>query len=394
MRRLVDVEDLEGRLVVVRADLNVPLDDEGEIVDDTKIAAVAPTLGHLRDAKAHVVVLGHHGRPGGRHVPAHSLGVVAARLREHVRAMVAFAGDTTGPLARGALHNLAKGDIVVLENTRFEPGETACDPALAERLAAGAALFVDEAFGCAHRSHASNVGIGRIVPAHAGMLMEREITSLAVLRDDLAGGGAVAVVGGIKTVDKLSALEDLVGAVDAVLVGGALATTFIASRGDAVGRSICEGSDVQMHAQRVLEAAARSGCEILLPSDVVVTDGLTVDARIRPASADAIPDDCIALDIGPETAARYAARVREARIAVWDGPMGAFEMEPFAAGTATVAAALAEMEGIAVVGGGDAVAAARVNGHGGAYAYVSTGGAAMLEVLAGRTPPAVAAVGA
>lgn len=394
MRRLADIEELAGRVVLVRADLNVPLDEDGSIMDDTRIAAVLPTIAALRDAEAYVVVLGHLGRPGGRHDPALTLGGVAIRMRERLQAMVAFAADTTGPLANGALMNLAKGEILLLENTRFEPGEADCEPSLAERLAQHADAFVDDAFGCAHRAHASNVGVGRIVEPHAGLLMEREVVSLHALRDEVAAGGAVVAVGGIKTADKLAALEGLASRADALLIGGALASTFIATRGGAVGRSICEGPEGRARTLRILDAAERSGCEIVLPSDVVATDGLTVDSHIRVESAEALPDDCIALDIGPETAARYAERLRGARVAVWDGPMGAYEMEPFAAGTAAIAGALAEGTGTTVVGGGDAVAAAHRCGHAGAYSYVSTGGVAMLDMLAGRTLPAVAALDA
>ena len=391
MRRLDDIGELDGRVVVVRADLNVPLDEDGGIVDDTRIAAVIPTLERLRDGDAYVVVLSHLGRPAGVHTPAMTLGLVAGRLRERLGSIVAFAADTVGPLANGAKMNLVKGDVVLLENTRFLPGESACDAALAEDLTRHAHAFVDDAFGCAHRAHASNVGLGRVLPPHAGLLMEREIVSLGAIAGEL-GSGSIAVVGGIKTADKLDALEALAARVDAILLGGAVATTFAAVDGGAVGRSICEGPEGRARALRVLDVAERHGCEIVLPSDVVATDGLTVDSRIRVEAGGALPEDCIALDIGPETAARYAERVRAARLAVWDGPMGAYEMEPFAAGTSAIAGALAEMPGTSVVGGGDALAAAHLNGHAGAYDYVSTGGTAMLEMLGGRRLPAVDAV--
>lgn len=392
MRTLDGIGDVAGKVVLVRADLNVPLDEDGGVADDTRIAALVPTLAALREAEAYTVVLAHLGRPGGARDPAMTLGYVAQRLSVLLGSIAAFAADTTGPLANGALMNLAKGEALVLENVRFEPGETTCDPALAERLAARADLFVDDAFGCAHRAHASNVGIGRILPPAAGLLMEREVRALDALRDEIADGGAVVAVGGIKTADKLDALEALADTADAILIGGALAATFIATQGGAVGRSICEGAEGRVRALRVLDRAERSGCEILLPTDVVATDGLTVDAQIRVEPADAVPDDCIALDIGPETAARYAERLRSASYAIWDGPMGAYEMEPFAAGTAAVAEALARAEGTSVVGGGDAVAAAHRFGHAGAFGYVSTGGTAMLELLGGRELPAVVAL--
>lgn len=388
LRGLADLGELENLPVVVRADLNVPIDEDGAVIDDARIVAAAATIRALMDGGAFVIVLAHLGRPGGRRiVPGGSLLPVAERLSTAVGALVAHAADTVGPLARASILNLRPGDAVLLENVRFEPGEDADDDALAAALAAPGRAFVFDAFGAAHRRQASTTGIARHLPSVAGLVVAHEVAALGELRERGAAGGVV-VAGGAKAAEKLPALAELAGTAEAILVGGALAHVFLAGRGGALGASIVDRSALEA-AAAVEAAAAASGCEMLLPTDVVSTDGLTTDARIAVEAADSIGDGRIALDIGPETAARYAERIRAAQSVVWDGPPGAFEMEPFRAGTDALVAAAAECPGTVVVGGGDTTSALRAAGRADAVTYVSTGGAAMLDLLAGRSLPAL-----
>ncbi len=387
LRGLADLGDLEGLPVIVRADLNVPIDEDGQVIDDGRIVAAATTIRALMEGGAFTIVLAHLGRPGGRRQPAASLLPVAERLSGAVGSLVAHAADTIGPLTRASILNLRPGDAVLLENVRFEPGEDTDDDALAERLAAPARAFVFDAFGSAHRRQASTTGVARHLPSVAGLVVAHEVAALGELRSRAAAGGVV-VAGGAKAADKLPALARLAETAEAILLGGALAHVFLAHRGGALGASIVD-RDALPAAARVVEAATASGCEIVLPTDVVSTDGLTTDARIAVEAADAIGDGRIALDIGPETAARYAERIRGAAHVIWDGPPGAFEMEPFRAGTDALIAAAADCAGSVVVGGGDTTSALRASGRADAVTYVSTGGAAMLDLLAGLELPAL-----
>ena len=388
LRGLAELGDLESLPVIVRADLNVPIDEEGGVMDDGRIVAAATTIRALMDGGAFVIVLAHLGRPGGRRVvPAGSLLPVAERLSSAVGSLVAHAADTVGPLARASILNLRPGDAVLLENVRFEPGEDADDDALARALAAPGRAFVFDAFGAAHRRQASTTGIARHLPAYAGLVVAHETAALGELRDRGAAAGVV-VAGGAKAAEKLPALADLARSAEAILVGGALAHVFLAQRGASLGSSIVDRGALGA-AAAVEAAAAASGCELVLPTDVVSTDGLTTDARIAVEAADAVGDGRIALDIGPETAARYAERIRAASHVVWDGPAGAFEMEPFRAGTDALIAAVSDCPGTVVVGGGDTTAALRASGRADAVTYVSTGGASMLDLLAGRDLPAL-----
>lgn len=388
LRGLADMGDLDGVPVVVRAELNVPIDEDGSVIDDNRIMAAATTIRALMEAGAFTIVVAHLGRPGGRRqLPAGSLLPVAERLSAAVGSLVAHAADTVGPLARAAVLNLRPGDAVLLENVRFEPGEDLDDDTLAAHLAAPGRAFVFDAFGSAHRRQASTTGIARHLPAVAGLVVAHEAAALEGLRARGAAGGVI-VAGGAKAAEKLPALERLARDAEAILLGGALAHAFIAARGGELGGSIVD-RDAIAAAAAVEEAARDSGCELLLPSDAITTDGLTLDARIDVEAADRVGHGRIALDIGPETAARYATRIRAAERVVWDGPLGAFEMAPFRAGTDAVIEAAADCEGCVVVGGGDTVSALRGAGRADAVTYVSTGGAAMLDLLAGRELPAL-----
>jgi phosphoglycerate kinase len=382
--------DLRGRRVLVRADLNVPLEDGG-VADDTRIRAALPTLQALREQGARVIVCSHLGRPKGAPDPAYSLYPVAAHLGELLETTVAFAEDCIGVHAEHAVAALGDGDVAVLENLRFHPGETRNDPAFAQALASLADVYVNDAFGAAHRAHASTVGVAELLPAAAGRLLLREVEILTGLLEAPARP-FVAIVGGAKVSDKIAVVDRLTEVADRVLVGGAMANTFVVANGGAVGASLHEGEAEQELARRAEELARERGCELLLPTDAVAADAFSADAATRVVPADAIPDGWLALDIGPETSARFARALDGAATVLWNGPMGVFELEPFAAGTRAVAQAVAGCGGTTVVGGGDSVAAIQALGLADRITHVSTGGGASLELLEGRVLPGVAAI--
>ncbi len=375
MRTVRDLP-VEGARVLVRSDLNVPLDGP-RIADDSRIRAALPTIRYLRERAADVVVCSHLGRPQGAPDPALSLRPVAARMAELLGEPVAFA-DEEGPLR-------------LLENLRFDPRETRNDPAMAAELAALADLYVNDAFGAAHRAHASTEAVAHLLPAAAGLLLEAELTAFRRLLD-APEHPFVVVIGGVKVADKIGVIDRLTRLADAILIGGAMAFTFLAAQGLPVGASRHEDADGQETARRAVADAAERGCELVLPIDVVVADRFAADAAVRTVAADAIPDGWMGLDIGPETVAAYAERLRGARTVFWNGPMGVFELEPFARGTLAVAEAVAASDAVSVVGGGDSVAAVNVAGVADRITHVSTGGGAALELLEGKTLPGVAAL--
>jgi len=372
------VRDLpvEGRRVLVRADLNVPLDG-GRITDDTRIRASLPTIRYLREHGADVIVCSHLGRPKGEVRPELSLRPVAARLAELLGEPVAFA-DEEGPLR-------------LLENLRFDPREEKNDPELAAELAALADVFVSDAFGTVHRAHASTVGVARLLPSAAGLLLAAELEAFGRIleRPDRP---FLVVLGGAKVADKIGVIQRFTGLADAILIGGAMTFTFLAADGVGVGASKHEDADGQEVARRAAAEAGERGCELVLPTDVVVAERVEADAPTQVVAADAIPDGWMGLDIGPETAAAYGRRLAEARTIFWNGPMGVFELEPFAAGTLAVAHAVAQSGAVSVVGGGDSVAAVNRAGVADLITHVSTGGGAALELVEGRTLPGVAAL--
>ena len=372
------VRDLpvEGRRVLVRADLNVPLDG-GRITDDTRIRASLPTIRYLREHGADVIVCSHLGRPKGEVRPELSLRPVAARLAELLGEPVAFA-DEEGPLR-------------LLENLRFDPREEKNDPELAAELAALADVFVSDAFGTVHRAHASTVGVARLLPSAAGLLLAAELEAFGRILEH-PERPFVVVLGGAKVADKIGVIQRFTGLADAILIGGAMTFTFLAADGVGVGASKHEDADGQEVARRAAAEAGERGCELVLPTDVVVAERVEADAPTQVVAADAIPNGWMGLDIGPETAAAYGRRLAEARTIFWNGPMGVFELEPFAAGTLAVAHAVAQSGAVSVVGGGDSVAAVNRAGVADLITHVSTGGGAALELVEGRTLPGVAAL--
>jgi len=389
VRHLDDVE-VDGRRVLVRVDFNVPLED-GKITDDTRIRAALPTIEDLRRRGAKVILASHLGRPKGVD-PAYSLAPVARRLAELTGAHVELAGDVVGPSARAAAERLAPGDILLLENVRFEPGETRNDDELARAFASLADVYVNDAFGSAHRAHASTEGVAHHVDdAVAGLLLEREVRTLRAILADPARP-LVAVLGGSKVTDKIGVIERFLELADSVLIGGAMCFPFLRAQGHEVGDSLCSDEDVE-HARRALADAAKpASAQLLLPVDLVIATEFSADAERRELDGVDVPDGWMGLDVGPRTAAAYAAEIAKAGTVFWNGPMGAFEMEPYAAGTRAVAEAVAAAPGLTVVGGGDSAAALAQFGLADRVDHVSTGGGATLQMVEGSRLPGVEAL--
>jgi phosphoglycerate kinase len=384
-------EGVQGRRVLVRADLNVPLDGS-TITDDGRIRAVLPTLVALRDAGAAVIVMSHLGRPKGAPDPKYTLTPVAARLGELLGAPVAFATDTVGPSAQSVIDGLGGGEVALLENLRFNAGETSKDEAergaFADQLAAFGEAYVDDAFGAVHRKHASVYDVPARLPHFAGGLVLREVQVLARLTGQ-PDRPYVVVLGGSKVSDKLAVIEALLPKVDKLLVGGGMCFTFLKAQGHEVGKSLLEAEMVDTCRDLLDRAAGR----IVLPVDVVAATAFAADAAHDVVPADGIPADRLGLDIGPESVALFAETVGTAKTVFWNGPMGVFELAPFAAGTRGVAEAIAKIDGFTVVGGGDSAAAVRTLGiDETAFGHISTGGGASLEYLEGKTLPGVAAL--
>ena len=387
--RTVDQADVRGKRVLVRNDFNVPLDD-GKVTDDLRVRAAVPTLQWLVEHDAKVISCSHLGRPKGKWDDRYSLAPVVPVLAHHLGREVAFVDDVVGDKARRAAHDLVEGQVLLLENLRFEPGEEAADPAFADRLAALGELYVNDAFGAAHRAHASVVGVAERLPAYAGFLLNKEVEVLSRLLEG-PDRPFVAVLGGSKVSDKLAVLDNLLGRVDTLVIGGGMCFTFIAAQGGEVGDSLFEPDQVDS-CRELLARAEREGKRVLLPTDVVAADDFSEDANHRTVPAGEIEQGWRGLDIGPETARAFAAAVREGRTVFWNGPMGVFEWEPFAAGTKAAAEAVAACDGFTVVGGGDSAAALAKFGLADKVDHLSTGGGASLEMLEGKTLPGVAVI--
>lgn len=400
LRTLESLGSLAGKRVIVRADLNVPLKD-GIITDDGRVRATLPTLNRLINDGARVVVCSHLGRPDGAPDAKYSLAPVAQRLSELLGKPVAFARDTVGESAHEAVAALEDGDVAVIENLRFHPGETAKDDAerraFAAQLAELGDVLVSDGFGVVHRKQASVYDLAELLPSAAGTLIEKELEVLDRLTENPERPYTV-VLGGSKVSDKLGVIDHLLPRVDRLLIGGGMLFTFLAARGHAVGASLLEGDQLDT-VREYMRRAEESGVELVLPSDVVVASKFGADAEHVVTRADSIEDTAfgasgIGLDIGPETATRFADLVRDSKTVFWNGPMGVFEMPAFAAGTKAVAQALTEVEGLSVVGGGDSAAAVRQLGFADdRFGHISTGGGASLEFLEGKKLPGLEVLG-
>jgi len=381
---------VRGKRVLVRADFNVPLDEQGKITDDTRIRASLPTLEYLVNEGARVILASHLGRPKGKVNPKYSLAPVAKRLSELLGQDVQLAGDCVGDVAMEAVSKLQDGQVLLLENVRFHAEEEKNDPTFARDLSLLAELFVNDAFGTAHRAHASTEGVAHYIPAFAGLLMQKEVEFMgnALERPERP---FVAIIGGAKVSDKIGVIENLLEKVDALIIGGGMANTFLKAQGFNVGKSLLEEEKVEL-AKLLIEKAKAKGVELELPIDVVVALAFEANAPHRTVSVSEIQEDEMALDIGSASAERFAARISTARTVIWNGPMGVFEMDAFAKGTERVAQAVASCGGITIVGGGDSVAAVEKMGVADRMTHISTGGGASLEFLEGKVLPGVAAL--
>ena len=373
MRTIDDLGSVDGKRVLVRVDFNVPLED-GRIADDTRIRAALPTLERLRDGGARLLLVSHLGRPKDRE-PELSLRPVAERLSRMLDEEVELAPD---------LDHVPDGDVVMLENIRYEPGETKNDPELAKRLAALADVYVNDAFGSAHRAHASTEGVAHLLPSAAGLLLQREVETLTGILED-PGRPLVAIVGGAKVTDKIGVLKAFLERADAILIGGAMAFPFLSAQGHSVGDSLCAEEDLEP-ARQLLDAGDG---KLRLPTDLVLGDRFDAEAERLELEGVDVLDGWMGLDIGPETSDAYAAEIAGAGSVFWNGPMGAFELAPFARGTRVVAEAVAAAKGTTVVGGGDSAAALAEFGLADRVTHLSTGGGASLELIEGKTLPGV-----
>jgi len=375
--------DLKGQRVLVRVDFNVPL-DEGAVADDTRLQASLPTLNYLIAEGAAVILCSHLGRPKGKVIPELSLRPVAKRLSELLDQPVAFVADCIGTDVQAAVERLKLGEVLLLENTRFYPQERANDPDFAADLASLADLFVNDAFGSAHRAHASTAGVAHHLPAVAGFLMEKELNYLGAALEE-PERPFVAILGGAKILDKIGVVERLLEQSDRLLIGGAMANTFLAASGLDMAESLVEEESFET-ARGLLE---RAGDRLLLPTDLVVADSFAADAMKKVVAVNAVPAGWRAMDMGPETIINFKRALQGARLVVWNGPMGVFEFAPFAAGTNALAEAVAACDCKTIIGGGDSAAAVRKAGLVDQISHVSTGGGASLEFLEGKSLPGV-----
>ncbi len=384
-----DLDVREGMPVLVRVDFNVPLKD-GEVADDTRIRAALPTINELRGRGAALVLCSHLGRPKGRD-PEFSLTPVSKRLGDLIGIRVHQAPEVVGPEVRRGVGRLEAGEILVLENTRFEPGETKNDPDLSRELASLAEAYVNDAFGSSHRAHSTTAGVTEFLrPAVAGYLLEREVETLeGVVKDPKRP--LVVVLGGAKVTDKIALIERFLELADSILIGGAMCFAFFKAQGKSTGDSLVEEEGVEL-ARKALELAEKSDCRLLLPVDLVLGDSFSADAELREVDGTDVPDGWMGLDVGPKTTEAYAKEIAAAGTVLWNGPMGAFEMEPFAVGTRAVAEAVAAAPGTTVVGGGDSASALKQFGLADKVSHLSTGGGASLELLEGKLLPGVEAL--
>ena len=385
--------DPHGKKVFVRVDFNVPMDENQHITNDTRIRATLPTIQHLLNAGAAVILACHVGRPTEAREPQFSTRPIVARLEEFLGQTVQWAPDCVGPEAEKAAAELKPGEVLLLENLRYHKGEKKNDPAFAKQLASLADIAVDDAFGVAHRAHASNVGITKYLETVAGFLMEKEINYIGKTLEN-PKRPFVAIIGGAKVSDKIGVIENMIDKVDTIIIGGGMAHTFDASKGYPVGDSLVERDKIDL-AKQLLEKAAKKGVKVVLPIDVVIADKFAADAHTKIVDVDKIPDGWQALDSGPKTSEEYVNALKGAKTVIWNGPMGVFEFDAFAKGTEAVARAVAQAtkEGaVSIVGGGDSIAALKKTGLSEKISHISTGGGATLELLEGKVLPGIAAL--
>lgn len=391
MRTIKDT-DLKGKTVLLRADFNVPLSEDMKITDDLRIASTVPTIRYILDNGARLILCSHLGRPKGKPDPSFSLAPVAARLEELLDEKVIFADDpeVTGEITDGAVSRLKAGEarVMLMQNTRYREEEEANDAAFAKKLASYADIFVLDAFGCAHRAHASTVGVADYIPCCGGLLLEKEVSYLKDRLEDPARPYTV-IMGGAKVSDKIELISNLLKKADRLIIGGAMANTFLKAQGFGMGTSKVEEDKLSL-AEEILENADKLGVEVFLPTDLRCAPEFSADAPCTVCAADHVPDDMMALDIGPETEKKYAEVIESSATVVFNGPMGVFEFERFASGTKAVITAMAKSGAVTVVGGGDSAAAVASFGMSEKMSHVSTGGGASLELLEGKVLPGVA----
>ncbi|KAF1086140.1 Phosphoglycerate kinase [Sporotomaculum syntrophicum] len=378
--------DVSGKRVLVRVDFNVPLDKNGNVADDTRIRATLPTIKYLLGEKAKVILMSHLGRPKfGEHNEIYRMDVVAECLQRLLEVTVHKADDCIGEYAQRAVKQLKEGSVLMLENLRFHPEEKKNDPEFARQLASLADVMVDDAFGMVHRAHASNYGVAQYLPVVAGLLMEKELNMLGqVLKSPKCP--FVAIMGGAKVSDKITVINNLLDKVCTLLVGGGMANTFLKASGLEIGKSFLEKDKVELAGQ-LMQNARDKGVELILPVDVVVATEMSPDANVQIVPVNAVPIDSMILDIGPETVKKFTANLKNAATVLWNGPMGVFEIEPFASGTMEIARALADLDAITIIGGGDSASAVEKAGVADKITHVSTGGGASLAFLEGKELP-------
>ncbi|MGI6685747.1 MAG: phosphoglycerate kinase [Bacillota bacterium] len=388
-KKTIQDVDVKDKKVIVRVDFNVPV-KEGKVTDDTRIKAALPTISYLKDQGARIILMSHLGRPKGKVNEEMRMGVVAEKLSELLGQKVLYAKDCIGQEPQELAEKMQPGEILLLENLRFYGEEEKNDPDFAKKLASLADIYVNDAFGTAHRAHASTAGIAKFLPAVAGLLMQNEIGIMGKALEN-PERPFVAILGGAKVSDKIGVIENLINKVDVLITGGGMANTFLAAQGKDMKKSLVETDKLDL-ARSLMDQAKEKGVDFLLPCDLVVAEAFSADAEHRKVSTDQIPEGWMSLDIGPESAAAFGKAISAARTILWNGPMGVFEMAPFAKGTEEIARAVTETQAVSIVGGGDSIAAIHNTGLAQKITHISTGGGATLEFLEGKELPGVAAL--
>ncbi|WKY48594.1 phosphoglycerate kinase [Eubacteriaceae bacterium ES3] len=388
-KKTVSDIDLKGKKVLMRADFNVPIDENGKITDETRILAALPTMETILNNGGALILMSHLGRPKDAPDPKFSLAPVAKKLSEVLKKEVIFNedGQVVGDITKEAASNLKAGEVMLLENTRFRPEEKKNDPAFSKELASLGDVFVNDAFGTAHRAHASTVGVAEVIPGVSGLLIQKELDFMGKALDDPARP-FVAILGGAKVSDKIGVINNLLDKVDTLIIGGGMAYTFLKAQGHEIGKSLLEEDKVEL-AKELMAKAISKGVSMLLPVDVVAADTFAADSPYVTVDINAIPADKMGLDIGPVTCQTFSKAIHEAKTVIWNGPMGVFEMPAFAVGTEEVAKAMSETDAITIIGGGDSAAAVKILGYEEGMSHISTGGGASLEFLEGKKLPGI-----